>query len=186
MIDDKKQAADLASYGVALMLQVAEDGWKLVNEKICPLTHPLHVTIAYLEIVDQALAEKVVQLGKSFLEEQLRTKRYTFCIDSCEPLFGSITGFVPTDATVAALKELNSALERYLSEQGFALNSHTTKDQYKPHITVRRRIFEDAEYGRINRVISKIKAEHGGPDGLCLKLDAATTITKPSLEAPKR
>lgn len=156
LAEQRGRAMEKTNYGVAIMLQVTESDWRQVSEKILSLTHPLHVTIAYLEMPDKNLAEKAGQLGRAFLEAKLRAQAYRFCVGACQPLFGSITGLVPTEATFVELKKLNRELELYLGEQGFALNNQTTNDQYNPHITLRRKLLAPEAYEEINRVIGNV------------------------------
>lgn len=163
-------------YGVAIVLQVADDGWRLVNEGVIPLTRPLHVTIAYLEVLGQGAAEQVAELGKAFLAAQLMLQHCRFCTVDCEPLFDIVTGLVPTASSAEQLRELNGALERHLALHGFPLNNHTSNGRYHPHMTLRRRIFVPEEYEQINLRIRKLSLSAAG--GLCLRLDRAAAIVR--------
>jgi GrpB-like predicted nucleotidyltransferase (UPF0157 family)/2'-5' RNA ligase len=173
MRGDEKNVAEIAGYGAALMLQVTDQDWQVVHEQVHALTHPLHVTIAYLQLPDEESAKRATALGSAFLEKKLHVNSYTFCVKACQVLFGKITALVPAQAMVAVLKKLNQELEEYLVAEGFALNHETTNDTYTPHITLSRRIFESAELQAVNQALAH---------GLCLKLGTVGVLVKPIIK----
>lgn len=167
----------MARYGVALMLQVSEEDCQVINEKLYVIFHPRHVTIAYLTLPDEQLAERARRLGIAFLEEKLSTGIYSFCVEACLTKFGHITAFEPTEKTVTELKKLNHELEEYLVAEGFVLNPHTNNDQYLPHITLSRKIIDFAHLHNINQAIRALKSDNPSQE-LCFKLTTATFIMK--------
>lgn len=163
------------TYGVAIMLRVAKNGWQNIHQELYPLTRSLHTTIAYIETADRPSAERAAKLSGAFLEEKLKKTNYLFCIKECKTLFTSIAGFTPTANTMSPLKQLNSALEDYMAAHGFTFNPLTQKNSYQPHITLQSKELSSDEYVRINK---KIDAFASSTNIFCLPFDTVTISLK--------